>query len=62
MNHKFQFCEHCDRMMVVCGSCGNNTCNGGFGEVIGREKVDGEIVMVACPDCESAYELDKISG
>lgn len=35
--------------MIVCGKCGNNCCNGGYGVVDGKE----------CPDCPSAYELQK---
>lgn len=32
---------------VICRTCGNNTCNGGYGEVNGHD----------CFDCESAYEF-----
>ena len=31
--HYFSYCDHCERQVVICGSCGNNTCNGGYGEV-----------------------------
>ncbi len=43
------YCGLCERIMVLCGVCGNNTCNGGYGEVNG----------VDCPNCPSAYEEDK---
>lgn len=36
----------CCGLTIFCGRCGNNTCNGGYGE-------DG-----TCPDCPSAYELE----
>lgn len=32
--------------MIVCGTCGNNTCNGGYGLVNDE----------TCTDCPSAYE------
>jgi len=35
--------------MVLCGKCGNNCCNGGYGEVDGKE----------CDACPSAYEMQK---
>lgn len=37
----------CEHDVVICGKCGNNTCNGGYGTVEGKE----------CTECESAYEL-----
>lgn len=46
--HTFSYCELCERHVVICGKCGNNTCNGGKGQV------DGE----PCDACASAYELD----
>jgi hypothetical protein len=45
--HKWRFCTHCDHMVVICGKCGNNTCNAGHGTVDGNP----------CDACESAYEL-----
>jgi hypothetical protein len=47
--HRWSFCDHCDGPMVLCGKCGNNTCNGGYGEVLG----------VLCDACPSAYDLMK---
>lgn len=32
---------------IRCGTCGNNTCNGGYGEVDGKH----------CPDCPEAYAV-----
>jgi len=52
-NHYWAFCDHCDTAVVICGTCGNNCCNGGYGEVMGSEP---HTTMV-CPDCPSAYEL-----
>lgn len=49
MKHSFRYCSLCEREMVVCGKCGNNTCNGGYGTL-----KDGSL----CDACPSAYELD----
>ena len=46
--HFFSYCETCETIMITCGTCGNNTCNGTYGKL----EDDTE-----CPDCESAYEL-----
>lgn len=51
--HYWEFCDHCDSWMVICGTCGNNCCNGGYGEVMG---IDPYTTM-ACPECPSAYAL-----
>lgn len=48
--HYWQFCDHCECDVVICGTCRNNCCNGGYGEII----VDGQ--KVKCPDCKSAYD------
>jgi len=45
--HRWDYCAHCGHDVVICGKCGNNTCNGGHGTVDGGE----------CDVCESAYEL-----
>jgi len=47
MNHTWSYCPLCKYTMVICGTCGNNTCNGGY----------GTINNLPCPDCESAHEL-----
>jgi len=45
--HYWSDCPMCGRM-VVCGKCGNNCCNGGYGKLPdGRE----------CDACPSAYEM-----
>ncbi len=44
--HKWAYCGMCGET-VICRTCGNNTCNGGFGMVNGYD----------CFDCESAYEF-----
>jgi hypothetical protein len=46
--HEWSYCKLCDTTMVLCGTCGNNTCNGGYGTL-----PDGS----TCPDCQSAYEM-----
>jgi len=45
--HYWEYCELCEHDVVICNKCGNNTCNGGSGEVNGKP----------CEDCDSAYEL-----
>lgn len=51
--HYWSYCDHCDREVVICGHCGNNTCNGGSGEEIGPNP--GE--TIPCRACGSAHEL-----
>lgn len=43
--HYWSYCEQCQVEMVKCGTCGNNCCNGGFGQINGKE----------CQDCVIAY-------
>lgn len=43
-----RYCTHCERDVVICGKCGNNSCNGGHGEVDGK----------TCDQCPSAYKED----
>jgi len=43
------YCEMCERDNVICGKCGNNTCNGGYGEINGEK----------CDQCPSAYAEDQ---
>ena len=47
------YCDYCECATVICGKCGNNTCNGGYGEIPGPEP----FTMIKCDACESAYEL-----
>lgn len=44
--HSWAVCGMCG-IMVRCKTCGNNCCNGGYGELADGSK---------CPDCPSAYE------
>lgn len=44
LNYK-SCCDHCGHEVVICGKCGNNTCNGGYGTVEGTD----------CDQCPSAY-------
>ena len=46
--HYVFWCSHCERYDIICGLCDNNACNGGYGEVDGKE----------CHACPSAYEID----
>ena len=47
IRHSWEYCDHCGHDVVICGRCGNNTCNGGYGTVNEKD----------CPDCPSAYNL-----
>ena len=40
------YCSHCEMETFICGKCGNNTCNGGYGEIDNKK----------CDQCPSAYE------
>lgn len=48
-NHRFSYCPHCQIPMIICGKCGNNSCNGGSKD--------------ECPDqCSEVYAIqDTIS-
>lgn len=48
--HFWEYCDLCLHEVVICGKCGNNTCNGGYGIVDGKE----------CDACPSAYEMYQI--
>jgi len=45
MEHKRDFCGHCQKPFVKCGTCGNHCCNGTAG----------------CPNCYSAYNMQNCS-
>jgi len=47
IEHRWEYCDHCEHDVVICGKCGNNTCNGGHGTVNGAP----------CDACNSAYEI-----
>jgi len=51
--HHWEYCDVCERKVVICGKCGNNCCNGGYGKVMGTEPG----VMIECDACPSAYEI-----
>ena len=53
MKHYWVYCSHCEAESVVCGTCGNNCCNGSYGEVVGPK----HNTTMGCPDCKSAYEM-----
>jgi hypothetical protein len=48
INHQWDYCGLCECPFVRCRTCGNNCCNGSYGQM-----VDGE----TCDDCVSAYEM-----
>lgn len=35
-HHRISFCGGCDCFMIICGTCGNNCCNGGTNDVNGK--------------------------
>ena len=43
--NNWDYCGQCHDTFVRCGKCGNNCCNGGYGDIDGVE----------CDACESAY-------
>ena len=45
--HYWAYCTMCEHNVVICGKCGNNCCNGGYGTVCGAD----------CTACPSAYKL-----
>ena len=47
--HRWEVCEMCGPT-VVCGKCGNNCCNAGYGTL-----EDGS----ECDACPSAYDLQN---
>jgi hypothetical protein len=49
VKHKIGWCSQCRRHTVFCGTCGNNCCNAGYGEIEGQE----------CSDCPDAHEKDQ---
>lgn len=53
--HYWSYCNLCDCKMVVCGRCGNNCCNGGYGQEIGPEPG----TMIDCRACPEAYEMQR---
>lgn len=53
IKHRWEYCDHCETMIVICGFCGNNCCNGGYGEILDSESS----TKIECPHCASAYDL-----
>jgi hypothetical protein len=39
--HYWEYCEHCECDVVICGGCGLNQCSGGSN----------------CDRCDEAYEI-----
>jgi hypothetical protein len=52
LQHTWFYCGLCQSKTVICGNCGNNCCNGGYGQVDG----------VDCTYCSEAYELQDLYG
>jgi hypothetical protein len=46
----WDWCDLCQRRIVMCGKCGNNCCNGGHGTL-----KDGS----ECDACNAAYEMQE---
>ena len=47
--HYWSVCKICGPM-VICGKCGNNCCNGGYGYLENGE---------TCDACPSAYDMQS---
>lgn len=45
--HYWTHCDFCNIQIIVCGKCGNNCCNAGY----------GEIDDIKCDACPSAYDM-----
>ena len=52
VKHEWSYCLLCRCNTVICGKCGNNTCNGG----------SGEINKNPCTSCLEAHNLSKKYG
>ena len=46
----FGWCELCEAVFVRCPKCGNNTCNGGSGDINGKR----------CDMCGATYQYAKL--
>ena len=52
MKFLWKYCDVCKCMTVICPMCGNNCCNGGYGEnIMGDE----------CDICELAYQFQELA-
>lgn len=51
MKFKWKWCPLCETAYVECPKCGNNCCNGGYGQI------DGE----PCDVCELAYQYQDLA-
>lgn len=48
--HIVSYCEAYEIDIIICGTYGNNCCNGGYG------KIDG----IECQDCPEAYDTQDL--
>lgn len=48
--HVLSYCSLCECKIVVCITCGNNCCNGGYGTFDGDK----------CSDCPDAYDMQEL--
>jgi hypothetical protein len=49
--HSIGYCNQCECDVVFCAACGNNCCNGTYGE-----GPNGKW----CPDCPNAYDVQDM--
>lgn len=47
----WSWCELCETACIICPKCGNNSCNGGYGEVDG----------IKCDVCSIAYQYERLA-
>jgi hypothetical protein len=51
MQFKWHWCTACNCACILGPKCGNNTCNGGYGEVDGKK----------CDICPLSYQFDQFA-
>jgi len=51
-NFQWEWCYTCDCWFIRCPKCGNNSCNGGYGNIDGEE----------CDICSLAYSYQKLAN
>lgn len=60
--HRWSYCSHCMTAMVLCGRCGNNSCNGGTGDDCPDECADArafEAANAPPADLQARGEADR---
>ena len=50
-NFQWEWCSDCDAWFIRCPKCGNNCCNGGWGNVDGED----------CDVCSLSYSYQSLA-